>query len=224
MSASEVTSPGGDTKDRLMEAGEMLFARDGIEGTTIRELNELAGQRNSSALHYHFGTRAGLATAILLRHQGEIDVEIHAGLDRVVADGVASDVRAVIATAVRPMAHRIETPRGRNWARIVPQILPRMSDNLRRGVVRPITPETHRLLQMVGATLRHLPERVRNERLVTYSLFVTTLLAERAHQMEARTAPSLDTDQFVAHTLDILTAGISAPSTVHLDAPTAAHR
>jgi AcrR family transcriptional regulator len=54
-----------DTKERLLAAGEKLFARDGVHRVTVRELNEVAGQRNASALHYHFGSREGLLRAIV---------------------------------------------------------------------------------------------------------------------------------------------------------------
>ena len=56
---------------RLLEAGEYLFARYGVHGPTLRELNARAGQRNPSALHYHFGSRDGLVLAILQAHQVE---------------------------------------------------------------------------------------------------------------------------------------------------------
>ena len=47
---------GSDTRDRLLRAAEYLFARSGID-VPIREIHERAGQRNASALHYHFGGR-----------------------------------------------------------------------------------------------------------------------------------------------------------------------
>lgn len=71
----------GDTKELLLDAAEQLFARYGIHGTRVREINEMAGQRNPSALHYHFGSRGGLVTAIMLRHQSEIDKIVERRLD-----------------------------------------------------------------------------------------------------------------------------------------------
>lgn len=206
----------GDTKDRLMDAGEVLFARHGIDATRIRQLNELAGQRNSSALHYHFGSRGRLVTAILLRHQAEIDAEMETGLDEVASQGRSGDVRAVLATAVAPMAQRLDTPTGRNWARIVPQVLSRISDNLREDLGRSVTPTSHRILSLLDACLDEVPEPVRRERLVTYAVVLTTLLAERAHQMETDAGPTLDTDQFVTFALDVLVAMLCAPTTVRV--------
>lgn len=51
-----------------MSAGEKLFAERGISTVSLREINAAAGQRNTSALHYHFGSRDGLLQAILAPH------------------------------------------------------------------------------------------------------------------------------------------------------------
>ncbi len=71
---TSVSHSPGDTKDRLLDAAQRLFARDGVQGARIREINELAGQRNPSALHYHFGSRMAVVEAILLRYQSAIDL------------------------------------------------------------------------------------------------------------------------------------------------------
>ena len=51
--------------------------RDGLRGARveIREINDRAGQRNPSAVHYHFGSKEGLVEAILLRHQEALEIE-----------------------------------------------------------------------------------------------------------------------------------------------------
>jgi len=63
-----------DTRARLIEAAERLFARRGVHEATTREILEAAGQRNVSALTYHFGSRERLLWAILDRHNGPLEV------------------------------------------------------------------------------------------------------------------------------------------------------
>src|SRR5690349_12666771 len=101
MSTTAVES-GTDTKQRLLRAGEQLFARDGIYRARIRDINALAGQRNSSALHYHFGSRDGLANAIMFGHQAEIDAEVERGLDALEAEGEEPSARDVLTAVVPP--------------------------------------------------------------------------------------------------------------------------
>lgn len=57
-----------DTKVRIIEKAEQLFADHGIEGVSLREINAAAGQRNASAVHYHFGSKVGLINDIF-RHR-----------------------------------------------------------------------------------------------------------------------------------------------------------
>lgn len=54
-----------DTKMDLLLAAERLFAIQGLAATTIRQINVEAGQKNSSAIHYHFGSRDAILDAIL---------------------------------------------------------------------------------------------------------------------------------------------------------------
>ena len=201
-----------DTKERLMRAGERLFARDGIHGTRVRDLNELAGQRNPSALHYHFGSRAGLLEAIMLRYQLAVDAVVEERLDELIAAGGRLRTADVIDAVVRPMVATLRTESGRDCARIIPQMLSTLSDNLRRGVAQPATPQSVRILQLLHDLVPHLDERGRRERLVAYALTLSTLLAERAHQVESGHRPTLSDDEFRAHLVTVLDAVLHAPA------------
>ncbi|MEM8767566.1 MAG: hypothetical protein AAGE43_08995 [Pseudomonadota bacterium] len=55
---------GEATRQTLMRAAETLIADRGIESVTIREILDLAEQKNTSALQYHFGNLRGLIAAI----------------------------------------------------------------------------------------------------------------------------------------------------------------
>jgi len=192
------------TRDRLMEAGEQLFARQGVDRVRLREINELAGQRNSSALHYHFGTRDGLVLAILRRHEDEIDAEVAAVLDQWERDGYEPGVRDIAAAVARPLAAKLSSPRGRNFLRIVPYVVPGLSATLRKGRAEPLTPQTRRVLDLYEGRIADLPQALRRERLVVYMLMLTAVLADRAQQLESRSRPSLNHEQFVDHVLDMV--------------------
>lgn len=53
-----------DTKEKLIDAGEKLFALKGLAGVSIRELSQEAGA-NSALISYHFGSKEGLYAAVL---------------------------------------------------------------------------------------------------------------------------------------------------------------
>ena len=53
-----------NTRHALMRAAERLFAEHGLQNVTSRAIVESSGQKNESALQYHFGNRAGLIREI----------------------------------------------------------------------------------------------------------------------------------------------------------------
>lgn len=53
------------TRLALILAAERIFSEEGISNTSLRRINQAAGQRNESAIHYYFGSREGLVAAIL---------------------------------------------------------------------------------------------------------------------------------------------------------------
>ncbi len=54
---------GEATRQSLMRSAERLFAEKGANNVTIREIVETAGQKNESALQYHFKNLEGLIAA-----------------------------------------------------------------------------------------------------------------------------------------------------------------
>jgi AcrR family transcriptional regulator len=48
------------TRDRLKAAARKLFAERGIEGTTVRDILTLAGEKNGASLNYYFGSKDAL--------------------------------------------------------------------------------------------------------------------------------------------------------------------
>ena len=92
-----------ETRSRLLEAAERLFAERGIDGVSLREINQAAGARNAIALQYHFKDRSGMLAAILAKHHPDVEARRHALLDEYEA-GDSGNVRLLAAALVRPMA------------------------------------------------------------------------------------------------------------------------
>jgi len=63
---------GDVTRELLMRAAELLIAKDGIENVTVRAIVLEAGQKNESALQYHFQNRSGLLDAIHKHRNAEV--------------------------------------------------------------------------------------------------------------------------------------------------------
>lgn len=96
------TNRADDTRERLMRAAERLFAQDGIENVSVRAIVREAGQRNESAMHYHFGNKAGLIEALQdQRVQQVVDLRRQA-FDEATGDERVPPVRELCYLMVEP--------------------------------------------------------------------------------------------------------------------------
>jgi AcrR family transcriptional regulator len=168
----------------------------------VRQLNEAAGQRNTSALHYHFGSREGLLQAIVERHQAIVDADRARRLAAIPADP-APDLATAVELIVAPLAERLRSPSGRDYLRIVPQCID-------RKLLPP--PALGAAVDIVRAHIAHLPHGARSRRMRAMLLFVFTMLADRAAAPD-RAVPY---DEFVgelcAMATAILTVTVTAAS------------
>jgi AcrR family transcriptional regulator len=63
-----------DTRERILDAAEQLFAEKGIKETSIREVTKMAGA-NLAAVNYHFGSKEGLIRETISRRLKPINKE-----------------------------------------------------------------------------------------------------------------------------------------------------
>jgi AcrR family transcriptional regulator len=63
-----------DTKERLIDAAEALFAQQGYAATSLRSITSSAGA-NLAAVNYHFGSKVSLLLAVLERRLKPINDE-----------------------------------------------------------------------------------------------------------------------------------------------------
>ncbi|MCK5792096.1 MAG: TetR/AcrR family transcriptional regulator [Ketobacter sp.] len=54
-----------DTREKLILVAIKMFAEQGFSGVSMRNINSAAGTRNSSAVHYHFGSKMGIIEAVM---------------------------------------------------------------------------------------------------------------------------------------------------------------
>ncbi|WP_061927928.1 TetR/AcrR family transcriptional regulator [Altererythrobacter epoxidivorans] len=58
-----------------------LFAERGVDGVTVRQIAEAAGQKNHAALTYHFGSKEALIRVLIVDGARAIDARRNAALD-----------------------------------------------------------------------------------------------------------------------------------------------
>jgi AcrR family transcriptional regulator len=198
-----------DTRETLLRTAQQMFARDGIYRVPLKRIVERAGQRNASALHYHFGGRDGLLTAITERHDGAIEAERGAMLVELERAGRLDDLRALVEALVVPFAHTLLTADGREYLRIVEQLVG-LFDMWDVGVGDGLT-GAQQVLFRIQERLVALVPSVRHERVTIVLALVSETLAMRARRLDDGPPPVLDHDAFVANLVDMAVGALSAP-------------
>jgi AcrR family transcriptional regulator len=193
-----------DTRQRLVDSGRVLFSRQGVYSTPLKAVVEAAGQRNPSALHYHFGGRTGLLNAILDSHNARIETDRRALLD---SAGSAATLHDLVAAVVLPQADQLSEHDGRCFLSIVSQ-LSDLFDRWEGGH----TPE-QALRAFLGIKDRlpaTLTDNVRHERVTRFLELVAQALGSRARQLNAGRTPAVDHEEWVANLMAMATGALSA--------------
>ena len=194
----------------MVRAAERLFAERGIAAVSLREVAAEAGQRNNSAVTYHFGSREGLVDAIFRFRMGRIDERRRAMLSVLDASGRRDDPRGLIEALVFPLSESIGHEDGVSWyARFLRQVmLDPEFDALapsRLDVTRGLTT----LLERLHTTLRVLPEPLRAQRLALAFTLVVDALADHEARLAA-TRASVPTSVLAADLVDVAAAVLTA--------------
>lgn len=85
-----------------MRAAEKLIADHGIANVSIREIVTAAGQKNESALQYHFKNLAGLVEAIQRQRALETQARRTAMLDELLGRPAPPSLRDLCSLMIRP--------------------------------------------------------------------------------------------------------------------------
>ena len=93
-----------ETREKLLEAAEQLFAERGIDGVSLADINLRAGQKNRNAVHYHFGDKENLIHAVLDKHSEGIEGRRRELLD---AAGELPSLRDLVCALVIPVADKL---------------------------------------------------------------------------------------------------------------------
>jgi len=99
------------TRQKIIATAERLFAERGVDAVSLNEITREAGQKNKSALSYHFGNKESLLLAIIEKHEVSILDQRNAYLDDLVHRKALS-VESVVRAFVYPLAAKLDDPDG----------------------------------------------------------------------------------------------------------------
>ncbi|WP_166133609.1 TetR family transcriptional regulator [Nocardioides ochotonae] len=188
------------TRQALIDAACRAFAENGVERASLLEITRQAGQRNRGAVHYHFGSRAGMLVAVL-----EEQVEF---LQECVGDLLAraearpGELEPLVDAFVEPaVALAAQGWKGQCLLRIVAELLATESEtSLPPEVYRVIaSTRVYEVSRLLDSQLAALPPAVRELRTTLTIGFAVRAVAERAKgQVDSPQIGWLDDETFEA--------------------------
>jgi AcrR family transcriptional regulator len=96
--------------EQLLIAAEKLLAEKGLGAVSVREIARAAGQKNHSAISYHFGSIDDVIEAILSYRMLSLNEKRSEHLAQWRAAGKADDLRGLIEVLVQPFAAELLRP------------------------------------------------------------------------------------------------------------------
>lgn len=217
-----------DTRRQIILAAERLFAERGLAGVSLREINVAAGQRNTSAAHYHFGSKEALVDAIFEFRRSEIGRRRDEILDGLEREGRSADLRSLTVALIQPLACELQAE-GEDGAEshylpflahLFLQSPQEVADILRRHRAA-----EERWSQLVQDALPDVPRDVLFTRLYLMGRHVVVSLA--SYQRRGLGSSGPDFDLYLGDMLDSVAGYIrvpASPQTLELSQARAAQR
>lgn len=109
-----------DTKTQILDTALNLFAEQGFEATSLRAITACASV-NLAAVHYHFGSKEGLLSAVVDRGFGPINHERLTRLDAARAEAGEDpiELRTLLETFIAPALRVADDPEGGAFLHLV---------------------------------------------------------------------------------------------------------
>lgn len=144
-----------DTKHRILDAAERLFAERGFDATSLRQVTAMAGT-NLAAVNYHFGTKASLLAAVVARIIEPVSVRQRQQLEELETAGIAATVEELVEAFVTPITELFgQRDRGPTLARMFARILGDPGAHMQQMTMG----ETQRTVELYQAAFaQRLPE------------------------------------------------------------------
>ncbi len=200
---------GDATRQALMKAAEQLFAEKGPSNVTIREIVEKAGQKNESALQYHFKNMEGLINAThRFRDQQIVQARVVA-LEELEKKAAIPSLRDIVQVMVKPtfMLAR-ESSEFRRYIRAFSLMLAGGNVSTLVAVRRGSGESDDRIAALLRQALPQLDSEGFERRLDSAIRFISVSMYAHSHCKNAFRGKA--SDLFFSHLMDTLVGLLSA--------------
>lgn len=198
------------TRQALMDAAEKLIAEKGVENVSIREILRASGQKNESALHYHFKNLSGLITTLRHRRDKEVHEKRTALIEQTLSRSPAPTLRELCELMVGPAFQLAQSSTGfRRYIKAFGHELT-LADAPASRLTNRINGESNqRLGHYLRDALDHLDEVAYQRRMDSALRFISASMVHEARQKNAFRGHAANV--FYSSLIDTLVGLLSAP-------------
>lgn len=206
-----------DTKEKILDSAEKLFALEGFHATSLRAITSDAGV-NLAAVNYHFGSKDELLGAVIERrltplNQHRSDL-LEAELATAKAESRRPDPRQVMRALVEPTIHLREQGSGtEQFITLVGRILADPQGVGRDIFLRQMGPFVVRMFEAMHQALPDLPRATLFWRMhfAVGSLSHVMRCHDQHQELPPGVVPEVDMNDLAVLLLDYTLAGMEAP-------------
>ncbi len=199
-----------ETRSRLITKAEQLFAERGIEGVSLRDISAEAGQRNTSAAQYHFGSREGLLLAIVDFRMAPINADRLQRLAEAEAQDKLADLQTLVDALVSPLVMAIPLHGGSYYATFLSRFV--VDEHFRDSLVRrDCMSGLRRLLRLITRHLDDAELAAGRRRLMFANTMLTHVMAEYERASRDRDFNERRRRALAADLTDAIVGLLSAP-------------
>ncbi|MBW8826495.1 MAG: TetR family transcriptional regulator [Acidobacteria bacterium] len=206
---------GRATKELLLVTAERLFAHRGLTAVPLRDIGQLAGQRNNGVMQYHFGDRETVIRAIFDLRSRQINSRRLELLGELEAEQRLDDPAALVRILIQPQAEGLLDPDNHYVGFLHRLYVERQTFMLAGPGVDPVdTPSAQsfvRARQHLGRCAPHLEQSVVDAR--SRMIFGWAIHSLAAHLSSGdRYREAVDVEAMLSELVNMLVPALVAPA------------
>jgi len=206
-----------DTKNRILNAAEQLFASDGFHNTSMRAITGDA-EVNLAAVNYHFGTKEALLQAVFERRLLPLN-QVRTELIQQVLDAADQAERPpktddLMLAFIQPtMAFREADPANRAFIALIGRAMTEMDSTVRDYFIPLVEPIFQLLFTGLTKALPDTPKEILLLRLqfAMGAMAHTMMMPDRPPLQMSKKIGSIDIGEVSQGLVQFICAGLEAP-------------
>ena len=204
------------TRETLLLAGEELMGWRGIDATSVRDINQKAKQKNTSAIRYYFANKQGLLQAILDRRMVPLDELRRERLDQLIASKGENQLTLedLVRVQVLPLAEAVlKDAEWQNYVLLLAQIVSAHGEKFQELWRDKYDKTSTDIIRAMRAHMDAPENDLWQQRVGDMITYCLGSLCERTYLLgRPGTKPMLNDERYLTHLVATATAILSVPN------------